>query len=72
MDSSKNKIDKKIGGPDFIVNSPQILKSYFNRNILVNSDMFFNEIVNGIQKNYIKHNYHILKIFSKFENINIP
>ena len=71
IDSSMNKIDKKIGGTDFIVNSPQILKSFFNRNILINSDMFFNEIVKGIEKSYIKHNYHILKIFSKFENINL-
>ena len=30
IDSYKNKNDKKIGGTDFIVNSPQILKSYFN------------------------------------------
>ena len=59
IDSYKNKNDKKIGGTDFIVNSPQILKSYFNRNILVNSDMFFIEIVNGIQKSYIRNNYHI-------------
>ena len=71
IDSSNNKIDKKIGGTDLIVNSPLILKSFFNRNILVNSDIFFNEIVKGIEKNYTKHNYQILKIFSKFENINL-
>ena len=71
VDSSKNKIGKIVGGTDFIVNKPDILDSFYNRNILVNSDMFFNEISDEIRNRYSKHNFHVLNIFTKFEKNNL-
>ncbi len=71
VDSSRNKIGKQVGGMDFIIKSPEAIAALPGRSILVNSDMFFNEIVDGLRANYRDRNHQILKIFSNFESFSL-
>jgi hypothetical protein len=57
VDSSSEKIGKKIGGTDFIVQSPEILQSTVCGKIIINSLEYFDEIIQQVQRKYGEHKY---------------
>jgi SAM-dependent methyltransferase len=71
VDSSRNKIDKKIGGADFVIRPPEALRSLSCRDILINSDIFFDEIADGIRQHFGKNDFNILRIHPHFERLSL-
>ena len=64
IDSSKNKFGKKVSDTNFIVESPDVLEIYQDRNILINSEMFFNDILESLRNKHSNQGFQILDIFS--------
>lgn len=57
VDSSVHKIGKKIGGTPFVIQAPAVLADLFNRNIIINSIEYFDEISRVLQERYEEHNF---------------
>ncbi|MFC1585753.1 methyltransferase domain-containing protein [Fibrobacterota bacterium] len=67
VDSSENKIGKKISGTDIIVEAPATIKKDECQNIVICSDEFFEEIVEKV-KSY-KTDFNYLKIYPNFSKV---
>jgi SAM-dependent methyltransferase len=69
FDSARSKIGRKIGGTDFIVQDQESLAGYQGRNIVINSEEFFQEILSAIKQKYPRQGFTYLRIGPNFEKV---
>ncbi|MCP4265432.1 MAG: class I SAM-dependent methyltransferase [Candidatus Brocadiaceae bacterium] len=69
VDSSMSKINKRIVGTPFVIRSPEILGSLFDKTIIINTIEFFDEILSDLREKYREHNFRYVRIVPSIEEI---